>query len=155
MGSTMAYEHTQRAPLHWLLHLLAIGMIAAAWAAFGEAPFVALILGPVSILFFLLGLMFAHLHVCDEGDSLSVKFGPLRLFGTRIEYTDISSVESARSALIDGWGIHRIPGRGWTFNLWGFDCVELVVKGRTVRIGTDDGDNLVQFLRSRAATDAE
>jgi len=151
----MPYEHTQRAPLHWLLHILAVGMTATACASFSAAPFVTLILGPVSVMFCLLGLMFAHLTVYGEDDSLVVKYGPLRLFGTRVSYADIASVQSARSALIDGWGIHCIPGRGWTFNLWGYDCVELVVKGRMLRIGTDDVENLVQFLNSRLSTDSE
>ena len=149
------YEHTQRAPLHLLLHVLAAGMLVGAWASFTSAPFVTVILSIVGIVFVLLGLMFAHLSVCDEGESLAVRFGPLRLFGTRISYAEISSVQSARSAWIDGFGIHAIPGRGWTFNLWGFDCVELIVAGRVVRIGTDDVENLLQFLQSRITVDAQ
>ena len=113
------------------------------------------LLATMASLFFLLGLLFAHLSVRDEGESLAVRFGPLRLFGTRIQYADVSSVQRGRSALIDGWGIHCIPGRGWTFNLWGFDCVELVVKGRALRIGSDDVDNLVTFLQSRVTTGDE
>ena len=152
---SMAYEHTQRAPLHVLLHVLATCMFVGAWASFTATPLVTAILAPVGIVFFVLGLMFAHLSVFDEGESLAVKFGPLRLFGTRIPYAEISAVQAARSAWIDGFGIHAIPGRGWTFNLWGFDCVELTVKGRVVRIGTDDVENLLPFLQSRITTDAQ
>lgn len=151
----MAYEHTQRAPLHLLLHLLAAAMLVGAWGTSAEEPVVAYILVPVGLLFFLLGLMFKHLTVCDEGDSLAVRFGPLPLFGTRIRYDDIIAVAPGRSALIDGWGIHNIPGRGWTFNLWGYDCVELVVKGHPMRIGTDDVQNLVAFLRERTGVTSE
>ena len=149
----MNYEHTQHAPLHLLLHVLGAGTLIGGWAGFDETPFVTAILVPVGILFSLLGLMFAHLSVFDEGESLAVKFGPLRLFGTRVQYAEISSVQAARSKLIDGWGIHKIPGRGWTFNLWGYDCVELIVNGRLLRIGTDDVENLLQFLQSRATGD--
>ena len=68
-------------------------------------------------------------------------------FGLRVD--DIDQVTASRSALIDGWGMHWIPGRGWTFNLWGFDCVELIVSGKPLRIGTDDMENLVAFLESK------
>ena len=54
-----------------------------------------------------------------------------------------------RSSWIDGWGIHWIPGRGYTYNLWGFSCAKLDVRGRTVRIGSDDADKLVEFLKSK------
>jgi hypothetical protein len=47
-----------------------------------------------------------------------------------------------------GWGIHYVPGRGTTYNFWGFACVKLVVKGKGVRIGTDDAVQLAEFLRS-------
>lgn len=112
---------------------------------------VALMLTFMSVLFVLLGLMFAHLRVFDLGDSLSIQYGPLPLFGTSVKYADITSVAQGRSSLIDGWGIHWIPGRGWTFNLWGFDCVELELNGRLLRIGTDDPAELTRFLQGRTS----
>jgi hypothetical protein len=67
----------------------------------------------------------------------------------------MSDVAAARSSWIDGWGIHYIPGRGMTYNLWGFDCVEIDMNGRTVRVGTDDPEGLTDFLKGRiAAADA-
>jgi hypothetical protein len=43
-----------------------------------------------------------------------------------------------------------VPGRGWTYNLWGFDCVRLTFKnGRTVRVGTDDPIGLAAFLQPK------
>ena len=80
-----------------------------------------------------------------------MRFGPLPLFRKRIPYRDIAAVEQGRSRWIDGWGIHFVPGRGWTYNLWGFDCAELRVGGRRLRIGTDDAEGLVSFLRQRTA----
>ena len=143
------YEHDQRAPLHLLLHLIAAAMIVAAWSSMDQ-PWLAVLLASVGGLFSLLGLMFARLTVRDWGDSLSIRYGPLPLFGTSVRYSDILSVRRSRSSLIDGWGIHWIPGRGWTFNLWGFDCVVLDINGRTLRIGTDDADELARFLQGLA-----
>ena len=62
------------------------------------------------------------------------------------------AAEPDRSNVIDGWGIHWVPGRGWTYNLWGFDCVRLTLAGgRTIRVGTDDPRSLAQFVQTRIA----
>ena len=96
-----------------------------------------------------IGLSFMQLTVRDEQDALAVRFGPLPLFFTRIPYDKIRSVEPDRTTLLDGWGIHYLPGRGTTFNIWGFHCVRVELENRTIRIGTDDVENLVAFLRQR------
>lgn len=50
---------------------------------------------------------------------------------------------------MDGWGIHYILGRGWTYNLWGFGCVKLTLGRKVVRVGSDDVENLVEFLKAK------
>ena len=85
----------------------------------------------------------------DEGEWLAIRFGPLPLLGTRIPYARIRSVEPDQTALLDGWGIHWLPGRGWTYNIWGYDCVKLRLDRGVIRVGTDDVENLVRFLRER------
>jgi hypothetical protein len=105
-------------------------------------------------LMLLFALCFATLTVRDEGHSLAIRFGPLPVFHKRIAYESISEAEPTRSALIDGWGIHYIPGRGWTWNLWGWSCVKLKVNGRTVRIGSDDAESLARFIQTRMAVTA-
>ena len=142
------YQHTQRAPIHLLLHAFGAYCLMSVWLT-QEIPVIPFILLAAAGLFFALGLMFMRLTIRDDGDHLAVEFGPLRLFGTRIRYTDIDSAERSRSAVIDGWGIHSIPGRGTTFNLWGFDCVKLDVNGRTVRVGSNDVDNLLALLEDK------
>ena len=69
----------------------------------------------------------------------------------RFAYDTIESADRSRTKIIDGWGIHWVPGRGMTYNLWGFDCVEFDVGKRQVRVGSDDVDNLVAFLRHKTA----
>jgi len=65
--------------------------------------------GLIAALFVLVSLLFARLTIRDEGDHLALRFGPLPVFRRRIRYADITAVEPGRSALIDGWMIHRIP----------------------------------------------
>jgi hypothetical protein len=95
---------------------------------------------------------FRSLRVVDNGQSLALRFGPLPLFRKRIRYADIRSAEPDRTTVCDGWGIHWVPGRGWTYNLWGFDCIRLTLAGgRTIRIGTDEPDELAAFLNRKLA----
>ncbi len=144
----MGYSHTQWSPL-WLL-LAGVGVVLAAGAGsyWGQGG-VEFARGGGAAFFFLIAASFAWLRIEDGGEFLRVRYGPLPVFGTRVRYDTIESVEAGRSALIDGWGIHYVPGRGWTYNLWGRDCVVVRRGGRVVRLGTDDVEGLEGFLRER------
>ena len=114
---------------HWVLQLVFIGS---------------------GVLMFLISLCFRELTVRDENDGLLICFGPLPLFRRRILYSDIESVKRSRTTILDGWGIHLSPSGGWTWNLWGFDCVDVIFKkGRKLNIGTDDPEGLESFLKQR------
>jgi len=43
------------------------------------------------------------------------------------------------------------PWGGWVWNVWGYDCVFLHLKRGKFRVGTDDAENLVEFLEGRIA----
>jgi hypothetical protein len=145
------YEHTQWAPMCWIILLPPLAILLLAGILSG---------GDVVVPFFLVGLLltviafsFRSLRVVDEGDALAIRFGPIPLFRKRIPYADIQAAERDRSSVIDGWGIHWVPGRGWTYNLWGFDCVRLALTGgSTIRVGTDDPDGLASFLERKSSS---
>jgi hypothetical protein len=145
---TMHYEHTQKAPMHYILYGVAAIMIVSAWLSVGD-PITVIILSAGGCLLLILSLSFRSLTVSDEGERLSIRFGPIPLFRKSIAYADITRVEPGKSSIIDGWGIHYIPGRGWTYNLWGFGCAVVYLGKRVIRIGTDDVENLVAFLNRR------
>lgn len=146
------YAHVQRSPFHFMLYLLAAFMFVFAWQIRTDvAPSVVVLL--VAVVMLVLALSFQTLTISDrEGQHLDVRYGPLNLFGTRIDYSDITAVEQGKTSIIDGWGIHFIPFRGWTINLWGFECVKIWRGEKLIRIGSDDSENLVQFLRERLET---
>jgi hypothetical protein len=146
----MNYDHTQRGWLHHILLAVAVVLLTGAWLARSDLAVTILNLS-IAALFVICALMFASLRVRDEGEWLLLRFGPLPVFRKRIRYADITSVEPGRTAIIDGWGIHYIVGRGWTYNLWGFGCVKLTLGKKVIRIGSDDVDNLAGFLRSKTA----
>lgn len=142
-----AYRHTQTAPMWPILIAFAPLLVAGALGS-GNSDLLTVLLA-VAAAFLLMAVCFHSLTVEDEGQHLRVRFGPLPLFRRRFAYGDMTAIAVGRSKLIDGLGIHYIPNRGWTYNLWGFDCVELCYRGRILRIGTDDAKNLASFLQSR------
>lgn len=144
----MQYEHTQKAPLHYIFHPVILVSMVLAWMGRDQPPIVLVTLC-VAVTLILVAMMFQRLTVRDEGERLALRYGPLPVFRKLIRYSDITSVKPGRSSVIDGWGIHWIPGRGFTYNLWGFDCAKLIVQGRVVRVGSDDVENLVSFLQDR------
>jgi hypothetical protein len=144
----MKYEHTQRGRWHYIGLAIAIIVLAGAW---GEPTVFVINACIVAAIFVLGGFMIGSLTVRDEGATLALRFGPLSLLRKRFRYADITAVEQDRTILIGGWGIHYVPGRGWTYNIWGFDCVKLSLGKKIVRIGTDDAPGLAAFLRSKIA----
>ncbi|NQU23982.1 MAG: hypothetical protein HQ567_22090 [Candidatus Nealsonbacteria bacterium] len=144
----MQYRHTQRGWVHYILYATTVLMLGVAWGARGD-PVAFWILIGTGLLTGALGPTFHHLTVCDEVDCLAVRYGPLPMFGKRIRYDEITQIDADRTTLLDGWGIHYFPGRGWTYNISGFDCVKLTMGRRVIRVGSDDVENLTEFLRQR------
>ena len=149
MTTPRGYDHVQRGRLHWLMYLITAVSFAAAgltWGEGGEGRWIYLISG---LVFLFIGLCFQQLRVRDLGDELDVRYGPLPLVGRRVAYRDIVGARAVRITFFDGWGIHWMPGQGWTWNLWGWDCVELDLGDNRLRVGTDDPAGLEAFLQER------
>jgi hypothetical protein len=142
------YEHKQTSPLHLILDAIGIILLIAAWISRANHVEAMILVSSVALMI-LAALCFGYLIVRDQGDSLALHYGPLPVFRRHIPFARITAAEPSRSAVIDGWGIHYIPGRGTTYNLWGFDCVKMKVDNRTVRVGSDDVQGLARFLEER------
>ena len=142
------YQHTQRSPLHLLLYLPAAFSFVLAWQIRTDgAP--SIVVAIVAVLLMVLALSFQTLAVSDRGEFLDVRYGPINLFGARIAYRDITAVEPGTTSFIDGWGIHFIPFRGWTLNLWGFECAKITRNNKVLRVGTNDSENLVKLISEK------
>ncbi|MFY9253723.1 MAG: hypothetical protein WAO83_09725 [Fuerstiella sp.] len=151
MNQQDSYDHTQHGPFCWLLNGIGLLLIGLAWGLRVERgiPWVFL---PVGLLILLLGGGFHFLRVRDIGEQLCVAFGPIPLFRRKIAYCNMTGVETGRTTILDGWGIHMSPRGGWVWNIWGRDCVVLQLKKGILRIGTDDAERLTAFLRVRLPT---
>jgi len=152
---TCEYDHTQRGVLHYAVALAGGGCIVGALLS-RDTPSVFVMLIAAAGAFMFTASCFVYLRVRDEGDRLSIRFGPVELFGTSIRYEDIARVERGRTNLLHGWGIHGLPFVSVTYNIHGYDCVRVefkrprgVLRFRRMNIGTDDPEGLERFLRSR------
>lgn len=148
MNGDSTYRHTQRAPLCLLVYALAVIFLVLGWLLRSEPP-LPWILPPVGLLMLVLAASFHHLTVEDEGDQISVSFGPIPIFRRAIRYEDIVSVEIGRTTILDGWGIHMSLRGGWVWNLWGRNCVVLRLRKGILRVGTDDAEGLTGFVNAR------
>jgi len=143
------YRHTQTSPARLFLALVILVALIAGWVWRTEfwAWFSMAMLAGVTLF---VALTMTTLTTEDIGDALFVYFGPVSLFSTRIRYDEIQEAKATRSRIIDGWGLHYIPGRGWTWNLWGFDCVDIRrADGQIFRIGSDDAEHLAKLIQSK------
>jgi hypothetical protein len=84
-------------------------------------------------------------EVGDGAVTASFRFGwPAR----RIELADIQSVGTVQNAWWVGLGIRKVR-RGWMYNVWGFDAVQLdLADGSVFRIGSADADGLLAAIES-------
>ncbi len=143
----MTYRHTQHGKLYIPLLILAVVCILPViWFMDPTALWIAV---SVSLILMLVAGCFSTLTVEDDGEYLKLRYGPISLVSKRIPYGSIYEIHESKTSWIDGWGIHYVPLRGWTYNVWGFDCVRLKTASGTIRIGTNDPHGLAEFLRHR------
>lgn len=122
------YDHTQKGVIQPILLALAAICLVIAVATRHSPPYLTVFL-ITSIVCIVLSFAHRYLAVCDGGDRLAVRFGPLPLFKKTIPYAEITAVEQDRSSFLAGWGIHWTR-KGWLWNIGGFDCVR-IHKGRS------------------------
>jgi len=146
---TPEYSHTQKSPLCLLNYALGALFLALGWFV-QDAPPIQWLFPPIGLLMFVLAASIHHLTVEDHGDVLAIRFGPVPLFRRTVKYIEIEQIEVGRTLILDGWGIHYSIRGGWVWNLWGRTCVVVrFKKGGNLWIGTDDAENLAEFLRRR------
>ncbi len=151
MSNKSSYKHVQHAPLCLLLYILANVFLVTGLVLKSEPP-IPWLFPPIGLLILALAASFHHLTVEDQIDRLSICFGPIPLLRRTIRYDDIISAEIGRTTMLDGWGIHMSLRGGWAWNLWGRDCVVLQLRKGILRVGTDDAENLADFVNQKIST---
>lgn len=143
------YEHTQIGWMRWLMYALFAVMLGVLYLNPAD-PVLQILMPSLALVFLALAFTFGDLTVRDESEELVVEFGPLHIARKRVPYDEILGVSTGRTTFMDGWGIHYTGG-GWLWNLSGYDCVVLELKGkRKLRIGTDEPVKLCEFLSTKS-----
>lgn len=140
------YEHTQRAMAWTLMAVLILAIVVVAFlVADGSDPGVVAVVLVLTALVALVTHGASRLTTRVDEVALEVTF----TFGwpsKRIDRRDIVSHEIVRNPFWYGFGVRYI-GRGWMWNVWGLDAVELqLTSGKRFRIGTDDAAGLDEAL---------
>ena len=141
----MRYRHTQTGILGPIvagtLVVIVIAVITGAAPPLGQS----LLLVAFAVVMTLVLLAFNRLTVTVDDEAVTATFGwgwPRR----RIDLADIDTAAAVRNSWWYGYGIRLTP-RGWMFNVWGLDAVEIrMTDGRAFRIGTDEPGDLVAAL---------
>ncbi|MGB8657651.1 MAG: hypothetical protein WCE90_07685 [Candidatus Zixiibacteriota bacterium] len=115
---------------------------------FGDKPAPSSLYLGLIVFFLLLLALFSTLTVTGFPTYLEIRYGA-GLFRKKFEYQDIRSCSIQKNHWFYGWGVRKIPG-GWLFNVCGSMSVQLDMKnGKMYRIGTDEPEKLVEFIKSR------
>jgi hypothetical protein len=148
------YYHTQRGPWYLLVYAISFSPLIAAYIVRDNLAIATLFLF-AAIAISTVAASVQHLTVTDEGDRLRIKFGPIPLFQRSVRYEDIEHVEVSRTSSMDGWGVQLSHRGGWVWNIWGRDCVLIERRrGWKLWLGTDEADELFQFLKGKIMANA-
>jgi len=144
----MEYRHTQVGGVVIVTVMIVIILILfPAWLS-GTLQFVQ---GAVAGVLGAALALFCSLTVEVRDLTLVCSFGP-GLIKKRILLSDVEEVHIVRNPWYVGWGIRRIPGQYWLWNVSGFQAVELVCKdGTRFRIGTDEPESLLLAIQANRA----
>ena len=142
------YEHTQPGyAIRWGLGLGALVVLVT------TLPLMliqrAFVIVPVLVIAILvaIGLLFHAMTVQVSDAYLTLWFGP-GVLKRRWVLEEIVQVKAVRNPWWYGWGIHWVPGRGWIYNVAGWEAIEIErTRGSRVRIGTDEPQALLAAVK--------
>ena len=145
----MSYRVRQRSPIAVPIAVaLAVAIVVIAILDLDEA--LTNVLAGVLVLSaaVLVVLSALTVEVDDGAVTASFRFGwPAR----SIELADLQSIRTVRNAWWVGLGIRKVR-RGWMYNVWAFDAVQLdLADGSVFRIGSADAEGLLAAIESERA----
>lgn len=141
------YRHTQIAWWAWA-PALALVLVVAIGGRTGTA---AAMLPVIFVMLAVAGLFGALTTTVDAG-TVGCRFGPIGLIRRQVPLHDIRAARAVRTSPVWGWGLRWRP-RGWLWNVWGLDAVELdLSSGGRFLVGTDEPERLLEALRRQGVS---
>ena len=143
----MAYKHTQ---FGWVMVGL-VGAVILLLLVIGFSEIKGVL--PALVILGLVLLLFYALTVEIDSERIRFRFG-IGVVRKSIPLEHIVSCKPVQNHWFCGWGI-RWWGRGWLYNVSGFQAVELELNtGKRLRIGTDEPESLVQAIHQATSPSA-
>ena len=146
----MPYHHTQTSPGGFRFGVIVFLIVIALFtAALGD--WIGLVITATVGLIVVAAMgVFGRFTTEVTGEGLEARFGwgwPRRT----LRWEQATAVRIVRNRWWYGLGIRWFPG-GTLWNVWGLDGVEFdLVKGRKLRIGTDEPEQLLAALAGKVA----
>lgn len=103
-----------------------------------------------SLVLVFLSACFFSLQVTVDETLIRLKFG-IGIIRKEILLKQILSCARVKNFILSGWGVKRIGRtKGWSYNVSGFDAVELTLAdGQRIKIGTDHPEDLLKAVNER------
>ncbi|NND76009.1 MAG: hypothetical protein HKN44_13485 [Ilumatobacter sp.] len=147
----MAYEHTQTSYVALVVLDVVVTVTILAFVLGGSPaqPIVVAVVAFSVIAAIVYGFSRLTVRVDPAAVTASFAWGwPRKVIPT----DEIVSVRAVRNRWYHGWGVRKVA-RGWMYNVWGLDAVELERRsGKVFRIGTDQPVELAAVIA--AATES-
>ena len=144
----MSYKHTQTGWLTLMVcgALLPFFVITAVITP--DAPVHTFMLFVTTPILAVVMILFGSLTVTVDDAVITLCFGP-GLIRKRIKLDTVAGCKPVKNQWWWGWGVQHIPG-GWLYNVSGLDAIELKLNnGRVCRIGTDEPQELSEFIQAK------
>lgn len=145
----MPYRHTQSSYLPLAITVAVFVVVAVALLAGGGSGVWFLVVPALVVVFVGVGASRLTAAVDDATVEAVFAFGwPRR----SIPIDEITAARTVRNRWYYGLGVRLIP-RGWMYNVYGLDAVELeLASGRVFRIGTDEPEALLAAITDAMAS---
>lgn len=145
MQSDVLYERRQTGYVIVVALVIAMGLIVIAAAGSNSNTGIAFT-GPLAIVLGVVAGIFSSMTVRVTTTTLEWWIG-IRAIGRRVPITEIASIESIKTNIFEGWGIH-LTWHGWVWNVSGFNAVQIRLKsGTRYAVGTPEPDKLIAAIR--------
>jgi len=144
------YRHTQRVGAAWWLFMGVVVVLALVVELWFDGVAITLVVAvPILLIVWFGYLTVGRLTITVDDNTVRVFYG----WGwpsTRLRVGDIGSVRAVRNSLWTRFGPWW-NGRSWVWSVGGPAAVEIeLTSGRSMRIGTDSPDELIDEVQRRA-----
>lgn len=143
--------YTEKQNGNWIIFILLIAVLIPVLILYLPPTDIKWTVGTTVFIVFniAVALLFFRLKTEIYQDRVRLTFG-LGVISKNIDLASVKGVKKVRNKWYYGWGI-RFFGRGWLWNIWGLDAVELTFKDRkgVFRIGSQETDILIKKIEEQ------